>query len=177
MLVYSYPLSSLDLGLLWALLCGIGDGLTQSSSKFMSGKADRFVLVSMRMLGVILVASLIASLTSNFSFPVMTPIAWLVGIWFGLALISITWLTLVGFKNFDLNLGTIVISSELFFAVIIGYLLYQELPTAAEFVDSLIIMVAIILLNLNLDKIKSTQKKNIFSQAKAHLVAKLRPHR
>ena len=47
----------------------------------------------------------------------------IIGLLFGFTLMIGNYFMLVGFQNFDLNLGTIVLSSELVFASIFAYLL------------------------------------------------------
>jgi drug/metabolite transporter (DMT)-like permease len=61
---------------------------------------------------------------------------------------SVSFLTLIGFQNFDLNLGTIIISSELIFAPIFAALAFHEYPSANEIFGGLFIALSIILSNL-----------------------------
>jgi drug/metabolite transporter (DMT)-like permease len=70
------------------------------------------------------------------------------GVTYGFFSIAVAFLTLVGFQDFDLNLGTIVLSSELFFATIAGLLLFHEYPTQNEVTGSALIILAIIILNI-----------------------------
>ncbi len=166
LLIYSYPLSlaTINIGLLWALLNGVADSVVQSSAKFLSGKVDKFVLTSLRMLGLVVTVPLLALLVGGFSLPAMSTGSWVVGSWFGLMLVAVQFLTLVGFKNFDLNLGTIIISSELFFAGIFAYLFFREVPTLNELIGSLVIISAILLLNLNLDQAQISPKKSFWEK-------------
>ena len=61
----------------------------------------------------------------------------------------------MGFQNFDLSLGAIILSSELIFALLIGLLIFGEKPLPKEIIGGLFVMTAVILPNLNLLSLKS----------------------
>ena len=63
------------------------------------------------------------------------------------------YLMIIGFNNFDLNLGTIVLSSELLFASIFGYLIYKEVPTINELIGCGLIAFSVIISHVNFKKI------------------------
>lgn len=72
-----------------------------------------------------------------------------VGIIFGGFLMSISFLTLIGFKNYDLNLGTIVLSSELVFAPVFAIIFFKEFPSEIEIMGGVFIASAILVSNLH----------------------------
>lgn len=51
-------------------------------------------------------------------------------------------LLLFGFQHFDVNIGTVILSLELFFAAILGYIIFGEALTTAELLGGLAIFAA-----------------------------------
>ena len=83
---------------------------------------------------------------------------WAVGLMFGFILVAVNYLLLVGFQNFDLSLGVIILSSELIFALLFGLLVFGEKPLPKEIIGGLFVMAAVILPNLNLLPSKNKNK-------------------
>lgn len=71
---------------------------------------------------------------------------------FGLLLMLVHFLCTVGFQNFDLNLGTIVMSSEMIFTVIFGMIVFAEFPTILEIIGGIFISLSIVISNLKLTR-------------------------
>lgn len=141
--VYNYPFSGqfLSVGAGLAVLSGVFDATANGFKKFFSGKVDRFVLVALQMVGGLVVAGIL-SLQQGFTFPSLSPTAWIVGVVFGFSLVLVSYLTLFGFSHFDLNLGTVVLASELFFASVLGWLIFQESVSLAEGIGGGLIFLA-----------------------------------
>ncbi|HEX7017549.1 MAG TPA: DMT family transporter [Patescibacteria group bacterium] len=142
--IYTYPLSweSLNIGLVFSLVAGTFDSFAQALRKYITGKVDRLILVVIQMFGVALVSLPFVFLTLNQGVPEISLLTWGVGIWYGLMLIAVNYLLLYAFSNFDLNLGTIVLSSELFFAVMLAFLIFGETTTAQELMGAIVIFMA-----------------------------------
>jgi drug/metabolite transporter (DMT)-like permease len=148
---YPFSLSTMNLGFMLGFASGILDGVANALRKNLADKYEKFSLVFLLMVGGIIL-SFVLMLSSNvpLDFAVrMSPSAWVIGILFGLILMLVNYLTLVGFQNFDLNIGTIIISSELFFALVFGWLVFKEMPAANELFGGLLIMVAIVVLGFS----------------------------
>jgi drug/metabolite transporter (DMT)-like permease len=150
----SYPLSlsTFSFGLMMGLIGGFLDAISNSLRKFVSGKIDRFVLVAMQMGGVIVVSLVLLFINRNAVIVPMTFETIFVGIVFGGLLMFVSLLTLIGFQNYDLNLGTIVLSSELIFAPVFAVLVFQEIPSVLEIVGGLFVASAIVVSNVNFRK-------------------------
>lgn len=148
--VVPFSLTNINIGLVFGILSGFMDALSNSFKKHLGGKADRFLLIVIQMIGTILVSLILMSYTKTLTIPLISPFVLSVGLIFGFLLILNNYLMLVGFHNFDLNLGTIVLSSELLFASIIGYIFYKEIPTVNELIGSGLIAFSIIISNLSL---------------------------
>lgn len=54
-----------------------------------------------------------------------------------------------GFKHFDVNAGAIILASEIFFAAVLAYLFFDEVPTAGEATGACLIFAAAILSTVN----------------------------
>lgn len=149
---FSWPLSeSISIGFLLGLLSGVFDAISNSFRKFFSGRMDRFTLTGIQMAGGVFVA-IVFLLIQGGRFPTflnLSPISLLVGLIFGLVLVVTNYLLLFGFGHFDLNLGSIILSSELFFATILSLLIFGEKPTGWEFFGEVLILLAVVVANLN----------------------------
>lgn len=149
--VWPFSVSGLfSLGLLLGIGAGIAEAVANSFRKYLGGKVDRFVLVSFQALGALLISAVLIVFAKEFSMPSFSVQTWLVGLWFGLMLVSMYYLTLVGFANFDLNLGTIVLSTELLFGPIFAIIFFREFPSVYQAIGAGLIMLAIVILNVNL---------------------------
>lgn len=149
-----FSLTNINIGLIFGILSGFADALSNSFKKHLGGKADRFLLIAVQMVGTIIVSFILMSYTKTLTFPQISPYIFIIGLLFGLGLLVNNYLMLIGFGNFDLNLGTIILSSELLFASFFGYLFYKEVPTLNELIGGGLIAFAIIIVHLNFKKNK-----------------------
>lgn len=161
LLIYTFPLSlsSFNTGLILALVAGSLDAIANALRKYLSNKIDRLLLIVLQMFGMALISIPFVLFTLGNGLPTISMATWIVGVWFGLMLIVVNYLLLYGFSNFDLNLGSIVLSSELFFAGAIGILLYNEMAKPQEFVGSLIIILAMAVTSIDFNKLTNSLKR------------------
>ncbi|MCL5091096.1 MAG: DMT family transporter [Patescibacteria group bacterium] len=154
LLSYPFSLVNFNLGFLFGIISGFFDTGVNVFRKLLSGKVERFVLAGMQMF-VVAVVTLLLMGVINQALPVNISISTLIVVLiFGFLLMSISFLTLVGFQNFDLNLGTIVISSELVFAPIFAAIAFREYPTIKEILGGFLIAFSILVPNLSFFKKK-----------------------
>lgn len=151
-LSYPFSLSTFNWGFVFGVIAGFFDTATNGFRRLLSGKIDRFVLVATQMLGGVIISIILINLVKQSVLVPISSFTLVIATIFGLLLMSVSFLTLVGFKNFDLNLGTIVISSELVFATIFAALIFKEYPTAKDLIGGLFIAAGIIVSNLKLLK-------------------------
>ncbi|MFA6081261.1 MAG: DMT family transporter [Patescibacteria group bacterium] len=147
-----FSLTNINIGLIFGILSGFADALSNSFKKHLGGKADRFLLIAVQMVGTMAVSFILMSYTKTLTLPQISPYIFIIGLLFGLGLLVNNYLMLIGFGNFDLNLGTIILSSELLFASIFGYLFYKEIPTVNEVIGSGLIAFSVIIAHLNFKK-------------------------
>jgi drug/metabolite transporter (DMT)-like permease len=149
--IYPFSLASLNIGFLLGFTSGILDGVGNALRKNLAEKYEKFSLVFLLMMaGILLSFSLMLFSNEPLDFAArMSSFGWLIAILFGFILMFVNYLALVGFQNFDLNIGTIIISSELFFALAFGWLVFREVPAANELIGGFLIMVAIVVLGFS----------------------------
>ena len=145
---FAKGLDSFNVGILLGIVGGLFDVVSNSFRKHLSGKINRVVLTLIPQIGGIIVATIFMIQSATFQIPTITTSSWVVGIIFGALLFSVNYLLLYGFQHFDLNLGTIAISSEVVFATLFGYLLFAETPSTTDLYGGLLIVIAIIIGNL-----------------------------
>lgn len=156
LLVFSHPInvSLASSGALYAVLAGSTYAITNTVRKLLGALNPHALLVYQYGIGAILLSS--AAILSgeviikNFTLPAL-----FVGIIFGIILVIVGWFSLYGFNNFDLNLGTIILSSEIFFAALINVAILSEIPTGNEIIGGLIIVAAILVINLTTQSTKN----------------------
>jgi len=147
-LSYKSLLSGLiNFGFVFGFLGGVFDATTNTFRRFLAGKVQRFILVSIQMMGGTTVAVLFLffyhqALPTSFSLDTLS-----VAVLFGLLLVGLNFLLNYGFQNFDLNLGTILLSTELVSAPIFGLLIFKEIPSQTDIIGGLFILSAVLLAN------------------------------
>lgn len=104
---------------------------------------NTFTAIFALVLGIVVADNLVTNLTPNVIF---------VSIIFGLLIYAIGYLLLYGFKYIDVNVGAIILSSELFFTVIFNYFFLMEIPTALELTGGIIIFIAANVAEINFRK-------------------------
>ena len=149
--VYPFSFTAATLGFVAGIISGIFDGAANGFRKDLVGKIDKLFLVFLTAVGGIIVSGLMIVQThASLTFLTQMPLQiWLIGILFGLLLIINNFLLLVGFQNYELGPGVIVLSSELFFALIFGFLIFHEIPATNELIGGLFIISAIVAPNIN----------------------------
>lgn len=147
-----FSFKNINIGLIFGVLSGFMDALSNTFKKHLGRKVDRFLLISIQMAGTIIVSLILILYTKTLLMPQISPFIFGIGVLFGFFLVLNNYLMLIGFHNFDLNLGTIILSSELIFASVFGYLFYKEIPTFNELIGCSLIAFSIIIAHLNFKK-------------------------
>jgi len=149
-----FSLTNINIGLVYGILSGFMDALSNSFKKHLGDKIDRFLLISIQMMGTIVVSLILMFYTKTLFVPQISPFIFVIGLLFGFLLMLNNYFMLIGFYNFDLNLGTIVMSSELAFASVFAYLLYKEIPTKNELIAIFFIILSIIVSHISIKRKK-----------------------
>jgi drug/metabolite transporter (DMT)-like permease len=152
LLAYPFSLDKGPLGILAGILGGSFWGISNATRKYFLGKINNWTIILYQMLTGAAISFIIAFFfkefqTAHWSFHVFM----LLGV-FGIGLVVIQALLFIGFKNFKLNLGSIVLASQLIFVQGIGIFIIHEIPTFLEIISSILILIAIVLSNINFNK-------------------------
>ncbi|HET9721600.1 MAG TPA: DMT family transporter [Candidatus Saccharimonadales bacterium] len=155
--LYSDSLLSVNSGIFLGLAAGLIDGVSNSLRKSLGGINRMAVLrIQYGVAGILLI---ILTLISNENIFIKFDFwSLVVTIIYAFLLIGLANLLLYGFHHTDVNIGTVVLSSELIFATIIGYLVYREVPSPHELIGGIFIFLASILSSGNLRALFNKRK-------------------
>lgn len=145
--VYPFSIESVSLGLLFGILSGLFEGSSHTLRKLMN-EVKREVVVFYQSLSGAIVAILFLLFSTEPIIRNFNVSSVVVALLFGFLLVVIGTLLVYGFNNFDVNLGTIILATELFFALVINYLFLQETPTSFELLGGTIIFFASIVTSI-----------------------------
>ncbi|MCA9381325.1 DMT family transporter, partial [Candidatus Dojkabacteria bacterium] len=131
LMFFTYPFNLTGIaGIILGILAGIFDGITNSLRKYIKDLPRNVILFYQYLVGIILSLILILIFKEEAIKETIGIESIFAGIVYGALLVFIGNVTIYGFQKFDLNLGTILISSELVFSLILGFLFYLEKPSA-----------------------------------------------
>lgn len=148
--VYPFSIESISLGLILGLLSGVFEGASHTLRKLMKDVKREVVVFYQSLSGVVLASGLLVFSNDAFikEFHLSSI---LVAMLFGLLLVAIGYLLVYGFGNFDVNWGTIILATELFFAIVINSIFLKEFPTSFELLGGLLIFAGTAITSLNFD--------------------------
>jgi len=146
----AYPFNFVQgyLGIVSGIVGGFFWGLSNATRKFYVGIINRWLIILYQMIIGGVIALLLAIIFKEFKTDLWTFNTYTLLLIFGIGLVLIQFLLFTGFENFKLNLGSIVLASQLVFAQIIGIFVLHEIPTFTELIGCACIIIAIILSNL-----------------------------
>jgi drug/metabolite transporter (DMT)-like permease len=142
--MYSSALLSLSLGVVTAVLSGVLDGVSNSIRKTLRGIDRNSILLYQYAFGSLTALLVLAAAPQD---SIRTIGVWPVvaGLVFSVLLIGLGNLLLYGFQHFDVNVGTVILATELFFASLIGWVFFREVPASNEILGGIVIFLASIL--------------------------------
>lgn len=153
--IYAYPLNLtlFKTGVILGILAGVFDAFLNTSRKFL-GDFNRYALIFYQMAAVVVSMVLFSWLSGEQMIISFSPLSLIFLLPYAAGLVGVGFLTLYGFKHFDLNLGTIIVAMELSFVTVFAYLFLGEIPTVLEIIGSLFLLAALITVNQSYRKIK-----------------------
>lgn len=153
--MYSDAIFVMSMGIVAGIASGILDGVSNALRKTLKDVKRNAVLTYQ-----FIFSSLFACLAMIFSGEVMVKeivfVSMLAVVIFAVFQIALNNLLLYGFQHFDVNIGTVILATELLFAAIIGFLFFKEIPTIKEVIGGGLIFIASVISVLNI--------KNIFAK-------------
>lgn len=134
-----------------AIIAGLSYGIYVSFSKKVSSDYSRTQMIFI--IAAIEIPIYLFSL--SFFREVSTwdnPISWLSNVVYAILIIINSYLIFYGYKHLEAQKASILLLSELIFIVVLGVIVYHEIPTIKEIIGSILILSSLILPNLNIVK-------------------------
>lgn len=136
--LYSGAIEQGSLGIIFSLIAGLFGGAMNVWSKLLTGVNRHAVIVTQYAVASLLVL-LVTFLSGD---EIVRAASWhgaLLTVLFAAVIIAGSKLVLYGFQNFDVNIGSVIMSSELVFAAVMGYFFFNEVPAPHEILGGAII--------------------------------------
>ena len=144
----------LNLGLVFGLLSGLIQGVASSFQKLLSNHANKTSLLLYQCLAGVTLAVLALVFVNEPLYVEIGAFQWFVVVLFGLAMLAITYLFLIGFKYTNLNTGSVLVSSELLFGPFFAFILLSEGLSQGILIGGLFTVIAVVLSSINKPKRK-----------------------
>lgn len=146
--LYTFMSSSIALGLgfgtVAAILSGVSEGIGNGIRKGLTG-ADKTTVTLIQFLVITICSSFLIVLFNETAVRTISTEAIIALVSFSALQLVLNYLLLYGFQNFDVNIGTVILSLELFFAAILGFVFFGESITGTEIIGGLIVFLASII--------------------------------
>jgi len=146
------------IALITAIISGSCFGLTMTTSKLLTNKYDsmQINLIAFFVTFLLLIPLIVFSkVPAPVTISLLTSIK-LVG--FAIVAAGAAVFTINGYKKIEAQKASLIMLSELFFVVIIGYLFYNEIPSIQTIIGGIFVLVALALPNVEICKISKWKK-------------------
>lgn len=140
---------SLQIGFIFGILAGIVQTTASSYQKIVANSTSKGGLLFIQAFAGVCVSAVAVVLSGAPIFSSIPPFAIGATIIFGLSLLVISYLFLVGFKYVQLNTGSILVSTELFFGPFFAFVLISESMTLLQITGGLLLAGAVYFANRN----------------------------
>lgn len=138
---------NIDLGFVYGLISGILQTITSIFQKRLIG-INRLSLVKIQTFTGLIFALIFMYFTNSLNLPILPIEGIITALIYGLLFLIISYLLLIGFQKTDINLGSMLVSTELFFGPLFAYLIFRETLNTSEIIGSILVIFAVINLNL-----------------------------
>lgn len=143
--LYSNSFLSGDIGLIYGVLAGAIVAVCNLLAKKLKG-VDMSAILRMQFgIGAVFMIGLTILFSPNDIVRTISIEGIVATVAFSLVLILATRLVLYGFQNTDINIASVILSSQLAFGVLLGLFIYQEIPSLNEVLSGLLIIAAAII--------------------------------
>lgn len=140
-----FSLQFLGLGLLFGILSGALYGVANFFKKYLKELDNLDILLIISFFNAVFMF-LYSLLNGETPVPISLNTFFILLSFLLIALFG-EYLTIIGFRNFNLYLGSIILSLEILFAGILGYVVYKEMLSPYEITGGVLVIVAIVLSN------------------------------
>lgn len=159
LLFYSGSILEGSVGILFGILGGASTAFCNLLAKKLKG-VDLGALMRMQFgVGAIFMSILTLLISPNDIIRTVTFEGVMSTILFAVILIIATRLVLYGFQNSDINIASVILSSQLAFGALIGYLAYNETLSVNEIISGVFILSAAIMVSVDKDLINKIKDR------------------
>jgi drug/metabolite transporter (DMT)-like permease len=148
-LVFTNPFSgfSIQLGFFFGIISGLFQTIASSFQKIVGKSTNRIGLLIIQTLAGIFISATALLLQGQNLLVVLPHVPLIITILFGIIFLTISYLFLVGFKYVNLNVGSVLVSSELFFGPFFAFVFLSEGLTQLELIGGLFVVLAVLFSN------------------------------
>jgi len=146
---------------LYILLAGLGGMATAIWNIFSKKVSDKYSALQLNFLDflIVLVFTILFSILKKEAWVMPEfSIVWLYNLLFATIFIVNGQLMVIGFNNLDAQIGSLIMLTEILFGIILGFFLFKEVVTVLTLVGGMLIVTAVILPELSLEKKSFWQK-------------------
>ena len=136
-------------GLILAIIAGSAESVTQAIRKS-APNLSKGVTAVIAIFGILMFTLLQNIFNKEVLMIPRLPLTWLVGIVFGLAAVFVNIAVTYGFRKIPINLGSIIMSTEIGFGALFGLIVLGMKPSLTELVTITLITVAVIVQNITI---------------------------
>lgn len=161
--LYSKALVTGNLGIIFGVLAGVCAGVSNVQQKLL-GSVNRDLVMRLQY-GVGSAFSILVLFASRDE--ILRTFSWkdtILTAVFALVLILGSHLLLYGYKHFDVNVGTVIMSTELVFGAVLGLILFGEVPATHELLGGILIFAGSVVGSLNLGKGGNNKSQAAFAE-------------
>jgi len=154
--MFAEGLAVLSIGLVAGFFAGVFDGVANTLRKSLKELPRNTVMIYQYSVGLSLLVVFMLTSGNDIIREASLYGAGITVI-YGILLALLGNLLLYGFQHFDVNIGTIILASEIMIAIAFGYLFFGEIPTSKELIGGIAIFLASIVtvINIKTPKLKS----------------------
>jgi drug/metabolite transporter (DMT)-like permease len=139
LVLYSHTILGGNIGLIFGLLAGATTAVCNLLAKKLKGVNLSAILRMQFGVGTIFMIALTLLFSPHDIIRTVSVEGTVSTIIFALILIAATRLVLYGFQHFDINIASVVLSSQLAFGALLGFFIYHEVPAMHEIISGLLI--------------------------------------
>ena len=161
LVIFAYPFNITGIaliGIITGLASGFFDATANSLRKLIKMSSKEVMLFFSFTVSIILTG--LISLNNGFvnSGQTVEPVAYIAGFVQAFLIVIVGYLLIYGFRHIDVNIGTIVLTSEIFISLGVNSLLLNETPSIYEFIGAVVIFFACVLVGIS--SLTYTNKKS-----------------
>lgn len=151
--LFSGALLAGSLGIIFGVAGGLCEGVSNVLRKWLTG-VDRNAILRMQYgVGTVFVG-LVTLFSGDRIVRTVSLSGSIITVVFAIVLVVAAHLLLYGYQNFDVNIGTVIMSMELVFGALLGYIFFKEIPKSHELAGGALILTGSILASIDFSKVQ-----------------------